>query len=75
MKKLKKIDVFFDGHYQHSTCFYQRCKDAKESALKNWKLSVDRDNQGYSRQTIANYTLFINNPDKVKAFFDKEYLK
>ncbi len=70
--KPRKIDVYFNGQYIHSTCFYKTCKDAKASALKVWSNNIKKaDSMGFSAQLVANYTLFLNHPEKVKAFFDK----
>lgn len=32
-----KIDVFLNGHYQHSTDIHKTCKSAIQAAIKSWQ--------------------------------------
>lgn len=38
-----KIDLYVNGHYQYSTNFFSRCKDAKDYFTKDLLSLFDKD--------------------------------
>ena len=73
--KNKKIDIHFKDtqgywHYIYSTCFYSSCRDAKKAALELFESIVNKKNK-YDTQYRAKCQLYLNHPEKIKAFFDK----
>lgn len=75
--KPKKIDVFINGEYAHSTMFYRTCKDAKKAALNIWKALLDADSSGkdtgLSAARLSRYQWALNHADRVKARFDHDH--
>lgn len=69
---MKKIDVFFNGSYLHSTTWYSSCKQAKQAFITRLQDSIKQGNRRYSSKELELMQAILNNPTKIKAYFDKE---